>query len=76
MAQVFGEQAVSPPSRSTVKKSKEEDVMGRRSGREDEATKNASEIVKLITLAPEVQGVGESVRELVKRDWVVSIGHS
>jgi N-acetylglucosamine-6-phosphate deacetylase len=36
----------------------------------------AAEMVRMITLAPEVEGGVELVRELKRRDWVISIGHT
>ncbi|WVQ85666.1 hypothetical protein IAT38_007832 [Cryptococcus sp. DSM 104549] len=32
--------------------------------------------VKIITLAPDVQGIVDVIPELVKRDWIVSLGHT
>lgn len=34
------------------------------------------ECVKVITLAPELAGVGRAIPELARRGWVVSVGHS
>src|ERR1044072_2378829 len=34
------------------------------------------EMVRMITLAPEVEGGVELVRELKRRGWVISIGHT
>ena len=36
----------------------------------------SSDAVKMITLAPEVDGGVELVRELTRRGWIVSIGHT
>jgi N-acetylglucosamine-6-phosphate deacetylase len=36
----------------------------------------SDELARMITLAPEVQGGVELVRELTRRGWVVSIGHT
>lgn len=43
---------------------------------DDLATLSDPNAVHLITLAPEVEGGIELVRELVRRGWVVSLGHT
>ena len=40
------------------------------------ACKKEQGCVKIVTLAPELDGVGASVGELAKQGWVVSLGHS
>ena len=39
-------------------------------------TPNAANAVRMMTLAPEVDGGVELVRELVRRGWIVSLGHT
>jgi N-acetylglucosamine-6-phosphate deacetylase len=39
-------------------------------------TPNVAGAVRMMTLAPEVEGVIELIRELVSRGWIVSIGHT
>lgn len=39
------------------------------------STKDGEELVRMITLAPEVKGVQESISELAKRGIRVGIGH-
>lgn len=46
------------------------------SGPEDLAFLDSSEWVRMITLAPEIEGGVELVRELHRRGWVISIGHT
>ncbi|WVF70611.1 hypothetical protein IAT40_005403 [Kwoniella sp. CBS 6097] len=41
-----------------------------------EAMSQEDEIVKMITLAPDVQGVSDTIPQLVKRGWKVSLGHT
>jgi N-acetylglucosamine-6-phosphate deacetylase len=40
------------------------------------AAVNGSRLVRMITLAPEIEGGVELVRELKSRGWVISIGHT
>jgi N-acetylglucosamine-6-phosphate deacetylase len=57
---VFGDDAVRDPDSSEA----------------DAASPPPPHCVKMITLAPELDGVGSSVSELASRGWVVSLGHS
>jgi N-acetylglucosamine-6-phosphate deacetylase len=45
-------------------------------GREVEELQRLKSGVHMITMAPEVAGGLEAIRELVEQDWVVSIGHT
>lgn len=40
------------------------------------ATLSESDAIHLMTMAPEISGGIDLIRELVKRDWIVSLGHT